>query len=528
MLAGVPESATMNILNHLKIKAKLALVLAISALSVAATIALGGSFLHEKIFSEREQEVKRLVEIAMGIVRAWHDKEESGSLTAAQAQAAAIAALRPLRYGNKDYFFIQRYDGMTILHPVHPEFEGKYRWGVTDPDGVPHVRIQIEAAKMGGGFVYYRFPHIGSPEPVRKVAYAAGFDPWQWAIGTGVYIDDIESEFRSALVELVLIASGVFAAATLCGYLVSQNIGDSLASLKAKMERLAGGELTVDIGEAERSDEIGEMGRAMRVFKDNAIAKRDLEMAMNHAGRIDALGRLAGGIAHDLNNALVPVLAMTKTVISRLPKDSRDRAKLDLVLAGALRSKDLVQQILAFCRKEAIEKREFDLPKVIDDGVKMLRASLPSTIKIVGLVDPVPTIYGDPGQLHQVLINLATNAAHAIGERPGTITIRLEPEGAAQLRLTVADDGCGMDEKTKARIFEAFFTTKEMGKGTGLGLSLVHGIVTSHEGTISVHSAPGEGTRFDIFLPTAAESKRRAEPAEERGGKMRLLSAAST
>ncbi len=528
MLDGVPESATMNILNHLKIKAKLALVLAISALSLVATIALGGSFLHQKIFAAREQQAKQLVEVAQHIVQDWYGSEQSGTLSREQAQAAAIVMLRSLRYGNNEYFWINRYDGVTVLHANQPGLEGKYRWGVTDPDGVPHVRIQIEAAKTGGGFVYYRFPRIGSLEPVRKVAYAAGFDPWQWAIGTGAYVDDIESESRSALIELVLIASGVFTAATLCGYLVSQNIGDSLASLKAKMERLAGGELTVDIGEAERSDEIGEMGRAMRVFKDNAIAKRDLEMAMNHAGRIDALGRLAGGIAHDLNNALVPVLAMTKTVISRLPKDSRDRAKLDLVLAGALRSKDLVQQILAFCRKEAIEKREFDLPKVIDDGVKMLRASLPSTIKIVGLVDPVPTIYGDPGQLHQVLINLATNAAHAIGERPGTITIRLEPEGAAQLRLTVADDGCGMDEKTKARIFEAFFTTKEMGKGTGLGLSLVHGIVTSHEGTISVHSAPGEGTRFDIFLPTAAESKRRAEPAEERGGKMRLVSAAST
>jgi signal transduction histidine kinase len=249
-------------------------------------------------------------------------------------------------------------------------------------------------------------------------------------------------------------------------------------------------------------------------------------MAMNHAGRIDALGRLAGGIAHDLNNALVPVLALTKTVLARMPKDNRERAKLDLVLIGAQRSKDLVQQILAFCRKEAIEKREFDLAKVVDDGVKMLRASLPSTIKIVGVIDPVPSIFGDPGQLNQVLINLATNAAHAIGERVGTITISLGSESASRLRLTVADDGCGMDEKTRSRIFEAFFTTKELGKGTGLGLSLVHGIVTSHDGTIGVHSTLGEGTRFDIVLPTAAETRRRAEGVEEHGGEMQLATIA--
>jgi signal transduction histidine kinase len=525
--AAVPESATMNILDHLKIKAKLALVLAISALSLATTIAFGASFLHQKIFAAREQQAKQLVEVAQHIVQDWYGSEQSGALSRAQAQTAAIAMLRSLRYGHSEYFWVNRYDGVTVLHANQPGLEGKYRSDVTDADGVAHVRIQIEAAKTGGGFVYYRFPRIGSLEPVRKVAYAAGFDPWQWAIGTGAYVDDIESEFRSALIELVLTASAIFAVAMLCGYLVSLNISASLISLKAKMERLAGGELTVDISEAERGDEIGEMGRAMRVFKDNAIAKRELETTMNHAGRIDALGRLAAGIAHDLNNALVPVLAMTKMVLSRLPKDSRDSAKLDLVLAGGMRSKELVQQILAFSRKEAIEKREFDLTKVVDEAVKMLRATVPSTIKIVGLINPVPTIYGDPGQLNQVLINLATNAAHAIGERGGTITIGLEPAGAARLRLTVADDGSGMAEDVKARIFEAFFTTKELGKGTGLGLSLVHGIVTSHEGTISVQSAPGEGTRFDIFLPAAA-SKRRAEPAEESGGKMRRLSVAST
>jgi len=517
----------MVILNRLRIKEKLALVLAISALALVATIALGASLLHQKIFAAREQQDKQLVEVALHIVQNWYENEQSGAMTREQAQAGAIAMLRSLRYGNDEYFWINRYDGVTVLHANQPKLEGKFRLGVSDPDGVPQVRIQIEEAKAhGGGFVYYRFPRIGSLKPVRKVAYAAGFEPWQWAIGTGAYVDDIDAEFRSALVDLILIASGIFAGATLCGYLVSQNIGSSLASLKAKMERLANGELTVDISEAERGDEIGEMGRAMRIFKDNAIAKRELEMAMNHAGRIDALGRLAGGIAHDLNNALVPVLAMTKTVLARMSKDNRERAKLDLVLTGAQRSKDLVQQILAFCRKEAIEKCEFDLVKVVDDAVKMLRASLPSTIKIIGAIDPVPTVFGDPGQLNQVLINLATNAAHAIGEAAGTITIRLEPESASRVRLSVADNGCGMDEKTKSRIFEAFFTTKELGKGTGLGLSLVHGIVTSHDGTISVDSTLGEGTRFDIVLPTAAESKRRTEPTDEHGGEMRLASTA--
>jgi signal transduction histidine kinase len=170
---------------------------------------------------------------------------------------------------------------------------------------------------------------------------------------------------------------------------------------------------------------------------------------------------------------------------------------------GAQRGKDLVQQILAFSRKQDIEKRDFELAPVIADGIKMLRAIVPSTIKVESTIDPVPVFHGDSGQLHQVRVNLVTNAAQAIGEAPGTIAILLRRESDSQLRFTVSDTGAGMDELTKDRIFEPFFTTKDVGKGTGLGLSVVHGIVAAHGGTIVVHSVPGAGTRVDVLLPVA-------------------------
>jgi signal transduction histidine kinase len=283
------------------------------------------------------------------------------------------------------------------------------------------------------------------------------------------------------------------------------------------MERLAAGDLSVEIDEADRRDEIGEMGKAMRVFKQNAIAarlldaerekRRELEMAVSHASRIDALGRFAGGIAHDLNNALVPVLAMTKLVSSHLTKPSREFANLELAIMGAERAKDLVQQILAFGRKQSGEPRDFDPAQVVADGVKMLRASFPPTISLDTNIDRVPMLRGDPGQLNQVLVNLAINGVHAIGDQPGTITISLRPEGDGFIRLAVADSGSGMDEKTKARMFEPFFTTKEIGKGTGLGLSVVRDIITAHGGAISVESAPGKGTRIDIVFPAAQRRK---------------------
>jgi PAS domain S-box-containing protein len=230
--------------------------------------------------------------------------------------------------------------------------------------------------------------------------------------------------------------------------------------------------------------------------------RRMLEAQLHHSQRLEALGTLAGGAAHEINNALVPVIALTKMVAGHLPEDSRDRRSLGTVLVGAERSRDLVKQILAFSRKEEGEQRQdaVDLAAVLRDALRLMRATVPTSIGIAEEIAPVPALAGDPNQLHQVIVNLVTNAAHAIGDGHGTITVGLRKDGAA-LRLSVADTGCGMDEATKARIFEPFFTTKEVGKGTGLGLAVVHGIVKQHGGRIEVESAPGRGTRFDVILP---------------------------
>jgi PAS domain S-box-containing protein len=233
--------------------------------------------------------------------------------------------------------------------------------------------------------------------------------------------------------------------------------------------------------------------------------RRSSESRMHHSQRLEALGTLAGGVAHDLNNALVPVLALTKLVAGRLPDDSRERRNLDTVVQAAARARDLVKQVLSFSRKEEQRREEIDLAAVTSEALGLLRASVPSTIRLDETIAPTPLILGDAGQWHQVIVNLVTNAAQAIGETHGTISVllRAEPDGR-HLRLTVADTGCGMDEGTRARIFEPFFTTKEVGQGTGLGLSVVHGIVTSHGGRIDVESTPGRGTQIHIVLPIPA------------------------
>jgi PAS domain S-box-containing protein len=242
--------------------------------------------------------------------------------------------------------------------------------------------------------------------------------------------------------------------------------------------------------------------RGLRGVGANVTARVNAQAQLHHSQRLEALGMLAGGVAHEFNNALVPVIALTKVVAGHLPADSRDRRNLATVLQGAERSRILVNQILAFSRKQEQRRESVDLPVVLRQALDMMRATLPASIHLKEEIETTPPMTGDPTQLHQVIINIIGNAGQAIGGAIGTITVRLamEPDGA-RLRLSVADSGCGMNEATKLRIFEPFFTTKTVGEGTGLGLSIVAGIVKDHDGRIEVESAPGQGTRFHLLLP---------------------------
>jgi two-component system cell cycle sensor histidine kinase/response regulator CckA len=240
--------------------------------------------------------------------------------------------------------------------------------------------------------------------------------------------------------------------------------------------------------------------------------RRELEQQLQHAQKLDALGTLAGGIAHDLNNTLVPILSLAKVTMRRLPEGGRDRANLATILQAGERARDLVRQILAFSRKDTPIRQPVDLAALLRDSLKLLCASLPATIRIDERIEDVPLVFGDPAQLHQIVINLVVNAAQSIGAKTGAIKVELaldadaprapDPSEPAHpvLRLSVHDTGCGMDEATMRRIFEPFFTTKPVGEGTGLGLSIVHGIVSQHGGRMAVASRVGEGTRFDVYL----------------------------
>jgi signal transduction histidine kinase len=243
-----------------------------------------------------------------------------------------------------------------------------------------------------------------------------------------------------------------------------------------------------------------------------------LERQLQQFHKMEALGTLAGGVAHDLNNTLVPIIALTKLAAGRLPEQSRERQNLGMVLQAAERARDLVRQILAFSREETIEKHAIDVVDPVRNAITMLRAILPTTVRIATQIQPAPQILADPGQIHQIVVNLMTNAAHAIGAEMGTITVVLGTapgDGCDWVSLAVADTGCGMNDATRHRIFEPFFTTKAVGEGTGLGLAVVHGIVTDHGGRIAVESAIDKGTRFEVLLPPAPQGEGAASEQAE-------------
>ena len=244
--------------------------------------------------------------------------------------------------------------------------------------------------------------------------------------------------------------------------------------------------------------------------------KKKLEAQLHQALKMEAIGTLAGGIAHDFNNILYSIIGYTELTMDDIPEGSLAQNNLKEVLKGAMRAKDMVKQILTFSRKADTQKKPIKIQSVVKEALKLLRTSIPSTIEIRQSIDEdCSPVFADSTQIHQMVMNIATNAYQAMRKSGGVLNLTIEEEEVSSvgsefypdlhpgkyLKLTVSDNGHGIDKVVMKKIFDPYFTTRGPGEGTGMGLAMVHGIVKDHGGNIMVNSELGKGTTFHIYLP---------------------------
>jgi len=256
---------------------------------------------------------------------------------------------------------------------------------------------------------------------------------------------------------------------------------------------------------------------------------RELEEQLQHAHKLEALGRLAGGIAHDFNNLLMGIRFFTEMVRDAMAPGDKSRVQLDRALEATRRATDLVQQIRTFSSSHRAPRETLHMCDVIEDALKLLRPVLPSSIEIrTWLECDEDIVHADETQMHQVLVNLCTNAADAMAGGAGKLGLKLDtvdvvydsdsslPElmPGRYVRLSVRDTGAGIAPEHLKKIFEPFFTTKEVGRGTGMGLAVVHGIVKKHGGAIRARNRTGKGAMFQVYLPRAAVAKSDVKPPD--------------
>jgi len=268
-------------------------------------------------------------------------------------------------------------------------------------------------------------------------------------------------------------------------------------------------------------------GKNVRTVEFRDITEhKELAGRIQQAQKMESIGTLAGGIAHDFNNILFPIIICTEMLMEDIPADSPLRNNLNTVFKGALRAKDLVKQILAFARQDLSEIKLMRMQSVLKEALKLIRSTIPTSIEIEQYINnDCGPIKANPTQIHQIVVNLATNAYHAMEDTGGKLKINFKEielckkdlpdpdmEPGPYACLTVADTGVGIDKEIKNKIYDPFFTTKGQGKGTGMGLSVIHGIVKSAGGTIQLYSNPGQETEFHVYLPVVRSAFEPQEP----------------
>ncbi len=334
----------MHLLSHLRLRTKLILLLGLSALALAASIGAAASLLYERMLNDRIDKLHAITEQAVSIAAEFGQREKAGSLSHEEAVQQYRNTIRPIRYdGDAGYVFAYGLDGMTLILGPTPDLEGTSRLGLKDADGKLLVQEMIEVARHGGGTVDYRYPKPGSTDAQPKLVYVLPVPDWNFFVATGLYIDDLNADFRAALWHLATIGGVILLVTLLAAFLVNRDITVSLRGLKAAMERLAKGELATEIPGIDRRDEVGSMAGAVLVFKDSMADAERLRAAQDEAKRRAAaeqkaaLNRMADGFESQIGH-LVGMLSSGSTELEATAQSMTHTANRSNQQAGTVAS----------------------------------------------------------------------------------------------------------------------------------------------------------------------------------------------
>ncbi len=452
-----------------------------------------------------------------------------------ERKASVLTTLASMNSGEPNYYFAGQMDGLSLLGPAL----GKNMWDAQDADGRYVVRELASVAKSGGGFVEYRMPKQTGLPPARKISYTLPMTEWQWYLGAGVFVDAIEAELtaqgkafaadqlRSLIIQLIVLvlvgAALWFMAKRSSGIVTAEISRLNEYLMESAKQGLEASELAPFEARFSELELVGEQARAMTL----ELARS--QERLRQSEKLQALGELAGGVAHDFNNQLTGILGYADMIHQRVPEDSETAKHAQAIINAAQRSAELTARILAFARKAPLELQAIDINTIVSEAAEILSRTLNRNIEVVTKLRAEEALLrGDPALLQNSLLNLGLNARDAMPSG-GSIIYRTEKlelseaEAAACipplspgpcLRVSVEDTGTGIPPQILGRIFDPYFTTKKPGQGTGIGLAVVAGTVRAHHGAISVRSNPGEGSFFSILLP-ALESGLSLSPCPE-------------
>ncbi len=431
----------------------------IVVIGMAVLTAVGLYDLRSSLIESRQQKLQETVAVARGSIDYYYGEAKKGLISEEEAKEQAEKALRDIRFGNNNYVFVYEYSGIMRVTGPAPEKEGTQMLNVTDPNGVRVIAELIERAKQGGGFLHYHWPRPGAAQPIAKISYATGFEPWQWMVGTGDYVDDIDAVFWTAAGRLGLVAAGLLLAVMTGIFVVARSIVQRLSGLSARMLALAGGDTESEIPFVDNRDEFGEMARAVAVFKENAVEKARLtaEQAALHERaeeeRKRAMRALADKFEADVKefvDALASSAAEMRTTSQAMSATAEETSRQAAAVAHASEQASGNVQTVAAAAEElaasigeigrqtsqsnTVAETAVSQAEKTQDAVRSLATTAHKIGEVVDLINSIA------GQTHLLALNATIEAARAGDAGKGFAVVASEVKALAGQTAKATDD----------------------------------------------------------------------------------------